>query len=142
VLPEGHDALGCDVVLRGPDGRTGPFTRMRPGEPWTDRWYATVQPDADGSWTFTVEAWSDPYLTWRDAVQKKIAAGQGTGDLASELADGARSGDRREAGTRGMAGTGASRRRALADPTCPLFARVSPPWTCPRCSGSTRSGNW
>jgi len=116
---------------------------MRPGEPWTDRWYATVQPDATGSWTFTVEAWSDPYLTWRDAVQKKIAAGQGTGDLASELADGAKI----------MATAGKlvpeewqapvqAAGAALADPDLPLFARVSPAWTCPRCSGSTRSGNW
>jgi starch synthase (maltosyl-transferring) len=86
---EGHHKLGCNVVWRGPDGRTGPFTRMRPGEPGLDYWHATIRPDAVGSWSFTVEAFSDPYLTWQDAVTKKIAAGQGIEDLANDLAEGA-----------------------------------------------------
>lgn len=87
---EGHDALGCNVVWRGPDGRARPFTRMRPGEPGQDRWHAVIRPDAVGEWVFTVEAFQDPYLTWQNAVTKKIAAGQGPADLANDLAEGAR----------------------------------------------------
>ncbi|WP_344364305.1 alpha-1,4-glucan--maltose-1-phosphate maltosyltransferase, partial [Micromonospora lupini] len=87
---EGHDALGCNVVWAGPDGEQRPFTRMRPGEPGQDRWHATIRPDAVGSWTFSVEAFQDPYLTWQNAVTKKIAAGQGPADLANDLAEGAR----------------------------------------------------
>ncbi|WBB81604.1 DUF3416 domain-containing protein [Micromonospora sp. WMMD882] len=87
---EGHDALGCTVVWQGPDGRPRPPVRMRPGEPGQDRWHATIRPDAVGRWTFTVEAFSDPYLTWQNAVTKKIAAGQGAAELANDLADGAR----------------------------------------------------
>lgn len=87
---EGHDALGCNVVWAGPDGASRPFTRMRPGEPGQDRWHATIAPDAVGSWTFSVEAFQDPYLTWQNAVTKKIAAGQGSEDLANDLAEGAR----------------------------------------------------
>ncbi|SIN42275.1 alpha-1,4-glucan--maltose-1-phosphate maltosyltransferase [Micromonospora cremea] len=87
---EGHDALGCNVVWTGPDGATRPFTRMRPGEPGQDRWHATIRPDAVGTWTFAVEAFQDPYLTWQNAVTKKIAAGQGPADLANDLAEGAR----------------------------------------------------
>ncbi|MFC3501701.1 alpha-1,4-glucan--maltose-1-phosphate maltosyltransferase [Micromonospora krabiensis] len=87
---EGHDALGCNVVWRGPDGVTRPFTRMRPGEPGQDRWHATIAPDAVGEWTFSVEAFQDPYLTWQNAVTKKIAAGQGAAELANDLAEGAR----------------------------------------------------
>ncbi|MEU7610200.1 maltotransferase domain-containing protein [Micromonospora sp. NPDC049204] len=87
---EGHDALGCNVVWMGPDGVTRPFTRMRPGEPGQDRWHATIRPDAVGSWAFAVEAFQDPYLTWQNAVTKKIAAGQGSEDLANDLAEGAR----------------------------------------------------
>ncbi|MGK5739546.1 maltotransferase domain-containing protein [Micromonospora sp. URMC 103] len=87
---EGHDALGCNVVWRGPDGATRPFTRMRPGEPGQDRWHATIRPDAVGAWTFRVEAFADPYLTWQNAVTKKVAAGQGPADLANDLAEGAR----------------------------------------------------
>ena len=87
---EGHNALGCNVVWHGPDGATRPFTRMRPGEPGQDRWHATIRPDAVGEWTFTVEAFQDPYLTWHNAVTKKVAAGQGAAELANDLAEGVR----------------------------------------------------
>ncbi|WP_189080647.1 alpha-1,4-glucan--maltose-1-phosphate maltosyltransferase [Mangrovihabitans endophyticus] len=86
---EGHNALGVNVVWRGPDGQTRPFTRMRPGEPGLDQWHTVIRPDAVGRWTFTVEAFDDPYQTWRYAVVKKIGAGQGPEDLANDLAEGA-----------------------------------------------------
>ena len=89
-LPGGARRAGLNVVWAGPDGASRPFTRMRPGEPGQDRWHAMIRPDAVGSWTFTVEAFEDPYLTWRNAVTKKIAAGQGPEDLANDLAEGAR----------------------------------------------------
>ena len=87
---EGHDALGCNVVWLGPDGAARPFTRMRPGEPGQDRWHATIRPDAVGLWRFAVEAFQDPYLTWQNAVTKKLAAGQGPAELANDLAEGVR----------------------------------------------------
>lgn len=86
---EGHDALGCNVVWSGPDGATRPFTRMHPGEPGQDRWHAVIRPDTVGDWTFHVEAFHDPYLTWQNAVTKKLAAGQGPAELANDLAEGA-----------------------------------------------------
>jgi starch synthase (maltosyl-transferring) len=86
---EGHDALGVNVVWQGPDGAARPFTRMSPGEPGLDQWHALIKPDAVGRWTFTVEAFDDPYGTWRYAVVKKIGAGQGVEDLANDLAEGA-----------------------------------------------------
>jgi starch synthase (maltosyl-transferring) len=86
---EGHHALGVNVVWRGPDGGPRPFTRMTPGAPGTDRWHATITPDAVGAWTFAMEAFDDPYLTWHNAVTKKIAAGQEATDLANDLAEGA-----------------------------------------------------
>jgi len=124
---EGHDALGCDVVLKGPDGVSGPFTRMTAGEPGSDRWHATVRPTKVGAWTFVVEAFGDPYLTWRDAVTKKVSAGQGLQDLENDLADGTRILRSAVAGVppelaarvKGAAG-------ALADAGIPLYARLSP----------------
>ncbi|TMM33555.1 MAG: DUF3416 domain-containing protein [Actinobacteria bacterium] len=86
---EGHGMLGANVVLRGPDGVERPFIRMRPGQAGLDQWLATIRPDAVGRWTFAVEAWGDPYRTWRDAVVKKVTAGQGAADLANDLAEGA-----------------------------------------------------
>jgi len=84
---EGHGALGLNVVWQGPDGDPRPFTRMTPGT--MDHWHATIRPDAVGPWTFVVEAFADPYLSWRQAVTKKIEAGQGSRELANDLASGA-----------------------------------------------------
>jgi starch synthase (maltosyl-transferring) len=86
---EGHEALGCHVVWRGPDGADRPFTRMTQAEPGTDRWQAAIRPDAVGDWTLEVHAFADPYLTWRDAMTKKMEAGQGAKELANDLAIGA-----------------------------------------------------
>ena len=118
---------------------------MVPAAPGIDRWHATIRPDAVGEWTFTVEAFDDPYLTWRDAVTKKIDAGQGAADLANDLADGAPScstaaaktvpADRRAEACRGR--RGAARRRRCR---CPSGS--APRWTWPTCSGSTRCASW
>jgi starch synthase (maltosyl-transferring) len=121
---EGHQALGCHVEWRGPDGRTGPFTRMQAGA--DDRWYAEIRPDAVGGWTFSVAAFSDPYLTWRDAVLKKLDAGQGAEDLANDLVEGAEILDRAAAAVperyRAWVRAGAA---GLRDAGRPLPARLS-----------------
>jgi starch synthase (maltosyl-transferring) len=86
IFREGHDALGANVVLRGPGGRTIGWTPLRCYEPGTDRWQATVRPDAEGDWTYTIEAWSDPVGTWRHNAEIKIPAGL---DVELMLAEGA-----------------------------------------------------
>jgi starch synthase (maltosyl-transferring) len=124
---EGHDALGCNVVWLGPDGRARPFTRMRPGEPGQDRWHAVIRPDAVGEWVFAVEAFQDPYLTWQNAVTKKIAAGQGPEDLANDLAEGARVLDAAaELVPAADVDRVAAAARALRDERLPLPRRVAP----------------
>jgi starch synthase (maltosyl-transferring) len=90
VFREGHDAISANVAWRGPDDAAGPFIRMVPGVPGTDRWHATVVPTSEGAWTFAIEAWGDPIATWRHKVEVKIDAGQGPEDLANDLEDGAR----------------------------------------------------
>jgi starch synthase (maltosyl-transferring) len=86
---EGHDALGCTVIWCGPDGKEHPPARMTAGEAGSDRWHTTIRPDEVGEWSFAIEAFSDPYLTWRSAVIKKVEAGQSAKDLANDLARGA-----------------------------------------------------
>ncbi|MBK3544660.1 alpha-1,4-glucan--maltose-1-phosphate maltosyltransferase [Streptomyces rubiginosohelvolus] len=86
VFREGHDAVAANVVLRDPSGRVGPWTPMRELAQGTDRWGADITPDAEGRWTYTVEAWSDPVSTWRHHAAIKIPAGIDT-DLV--LAEGA-----------------------------------------------------
>ncbi|MFB8756282.1 alpha-1,4-glucan--maltose-1-phosphate maltosyltransferase [Streptomyces nigra] len=83
VFREGHDAVAANVVLTDPEGRPGPWTPMRELAPGTDRWGATVTPDAPGHWTYRVEAWGDPVTTWRHTAQIKIPAGIDT-DLVLE----------------------------------------------------------
>ncbi|MBB0244158.1 DUF3416 domain-containing protein [Streptomyces alkaliphilus] len=86
VFREGHDALGANVVLRDPAGRPGPWTPMRELAPGTDRWGAEVTPDAEGRWTYAVEAWGDPIATWLHVAGIKIPAGQ---DVELVLVEGA-----------------------------------------------------
>ncbi|MPY56403.1 maltotransferase domain-containing protein, partial [Streptomyces spongiae] len=84
VFQEGHDAVAANVVLKDPDGRTGPWTPMRELAPGTDRWGADVTPDGTGLWTYRVEAWSDPVTTWRRTAGIKIPAGIDTGLVLEE----------------------------------------------------------
>ncbi|MEV6183067.1 maltotransferase domain-containing protein [Streptomyces sp. NPDC052015] len=100
VFREGHDAVAANVVLRGPDGRTGPWTPMRELAPGTDRWGAEVTPDAPGHWTYTVEAWGDPVTTWRHHARIKIPAGI---DTELVLEEGARLHERAADGAPGDA---------------------------------------
>jgi starch synthase (maltosyl-transferring) len=87
VFREGHDAVACNVVVTRPDGTTGPFLRMSPGAPGTDRWSAPVTVDAEGRWSYVVEAWDDPLGTWWHDAPLKIEAGV---DVELMLEEGAR----------------------------------------------------
>ncbi len=75
VFREGHDKLGAEVVMIGPDGVRRPPVRMQKDGDQPDRWIAWVTPDAEGAWTFEVHAWSDPLATWQHAAGLKIPAG-------------------------------------------------------------------
>jgi len=84
VFREGHDAIGANVVLRDPKGRSGPWTPMRELAPGSDRWGARVTATATGVWTYTVEAWSDPVATWLHHAGIKIPAGIDTALVLEE----------------------------------------------------------
>jgi starch synthase (maltosyl-transferring) len=118
VFREGHDKVAADVVLRDPKGRRGPFTPMRPGAPGTDRWHAEVTPTSEGSWTFAVEAWSDPVGTWVHDATIKIEAGV---DVDLMLEEGALVLERAAAAPRPAGG-----RRALLDAVAALRDETRP----------------
>ncbi len=75
VFREGHDKLGAEVVLTGPDGNRRRPVRMTKHPEIPDRYDAWVTPDVGGSWTFEVQAWSDPVGTWQHNAGIKIPAG-------------------------------------------------------------------
>jgi starch synthase (maltosyl-transferring) len=91
---DGHGVVGANVVWRGPGkngpGRNAPILRMTEGAPGLDQWLATVVATEPGLWTFVIEAWADPFATWRHNVVVKVEAGQGLDDLTNDLEIGAR----------------------------------------------------
>ncbi|WP_199185768.1 alpha-1,4-glucan--maltose-1-phosphate maltosyltransferase [Streptomyces carminius] len=127
VFREGHDAVGANVVLRDPGGRPGPWTPMRELAPGTDRWGAEVTPDAEGRWTYTVEAWGDPVTTWRHHAGIKVPAGI---DTELTLTEGAALHERAAAGVP-EDGAGGARAAVLAaadalrDTSRPVAARLA-----------------
>ncbi len=75
VIREGHDALAVEVVLTDPAGRRRRPVPMRRSLHDLDRWRATVSADEMGDWVFHIQAWSDPWATWRHHAEIKIPAG-------------------------------------------------------------------
>ncbi|MFD5112483.1 alpha-1,4-glucan--maltose-1-phosphate maltosyltransferase [Streptomyces sp. NPDC058220] len=124
VFREGHDAVAANVVLLDPGGHPGPWTPMHELAPGTDRWGAEVTPTEEGSWTYTVEAWSDPVATWRHAAGIKIPADI---DTALVLAEGAELYERAAAGVPKREGREAvlAAVDALRDESLPATARLA-----------------
>lgn len=86
VFKDGHDLIGARIALRAPGDaaeRHVPLSFVFDDE----RWYGSFTVDRVGSWTYTVEAWPDPFATWRADLGKRLAADQ---DVRSELLEGAR----------------------------------------------------
>ena len=75
VFREGHDQLGAEVVLIGPDGERRPPVRMHDVEGQVSRMAATVSADTMGPWSYEVHSWSDPIGTWLHDAPIKIRAG-------------------------------------------------------------------
>ncbi len=82
---EGHDSLSVDIRFTDPSGaECGPYPMQRGFDP--DRYEVLFQPDIEGSWSFTITAWGNPWDTWYHRAAIKIPAGLDT-DL--ELTEGA-----------------------------------------------------
>ncbi len=88
VWREGHDAVAATIVWHGPGEQLG--RRLRMTDEGNDHFTGVVVPDREGRWTFRVDAWSDPWSTWRHAVEVKIGAGQLAAELGTDLEAGAR----------------------------------------------------
>jgi starch synthase (maltosyl-transferring) len=85
ILKDGHDLLAARIRYSGPvdaEWRTAPMHYDQNA----DQWAGGFKVDRAGRWTYTVDAWTDRFGTWRSELQKKIGAGQ---DVSSELLEGA-----------------------------------------------------
>ena len=74
VFREGHDGLGVQAVLT--DSEDNELARVRMNEIWpgTDRYEAKVTPPTIGDFSFFIEAFDDPFLTWHHDSEIKINA--------------------------------------------------------------------
>jgi starch synthase (maltosyl-transferring) len=89
IFKDGHDVLGAVVRFSGPgdsDWLEAPMHRID-AHVDGDRWQGTFPVDRQGRWSWTVEAWTDTFATWRSEIVRKVQAGQE--DLSGELSEGA-----------------------------------------------------
>ena len=88
VWREGHDAVAATLVLVSPSGEQ--FAVPMHQEVYRpDYVHGVFVPHEQGLWCYRVDAWSDVMATWRNAVEKKLAAGQTETELANDIAHGA-----------------------------------------------------
>jgi starch synthase (maltosyl-transferring) len=83
LFRDGHDKLRAVILYRHQndrDWRERPFVFFD-----NDRWVGRFRLDAVGPWRYTIEAWTDQFESWRDEVEKKLAAGQ---SIELELVEG------------------------------------------------------
>ncbi|OFI38156.1 hypothetical protein BIU82_06590 [Arthrobacter sp. SW1] len=82
---EGHDSLGASAVLYDPLGKEVQRMRLESLGPGLDRWGGMPTPGEPGRWSFTIEAWDDPYGTWQHNAEIEVSAGI---DIEPMLAEG------------------------------------------------------
>jgi len=85
VFADAHDALAC--VIRYRHRSETAWSEGRMTALGNDRWRAEFTATELGRYVYTVEGWVDGFLTWRQRLAKRVAAGQ---DIASELEVGAK----------------------------------------------------
>ncbi|MEB2286226.1 MAG: DUF3416 domain-containing protein [Myxococcales bacterium] len=85
ILRDGHAVLGGRIAFRAPDEAAWRYATLA-YDYGDDRWHGSFLPDRLGRWTYTVEAWTDRFATWRQALAARIDAQR---DVGADLLDGA-----------------------------------------------------
>ena len=85
ILRDGHDQLAGRIAFRGPGDHVWSYAPLV-YDYARDRWSGVFVPTRIGRWTYSVEAWTDRFATWRHAVATRLAAGR---DVAADLTAGA-----------------------------------------------------
>lgn len=77
IFADGHEVLAAQVLYRGPGDRAWRSAPMQPTQPiGMDRWRGEFSVTEIGEYRYTVEGWMDPFTTWRNAMKKRLDAGQ------------------------------------------------------------------
>lgn len=85
IIKEGHDHVASRLLYKGPGDDDWSFAPLVYDYD-SDRWTGEFTVDRIGRWTYSVEAWTDRFGTWRSDTEKKLAAGQ---DVHLELLEAA-----------------------------------------------------
>lgn len=83
---EGHDSLAVEVVVQAPDGTVHSRQRMHAADDGMDHFTGSIVIDREGDWSFSIEAWDDPWGTWSHRAHIKVPANV---DVDLELTEGA-----------------------------------------------------
>jgi starch synthase (maltosyl-transferring) len=83
IFADGHDLLDAALLIRR-DGASR-WTEVPMRLVANDRWTGTVRLRRNARHRYTIEAWRDAIGSWREAITKKLEAGQ---SVATELAEG------------------------------------------------------
>jgi len=86
IFKEGHDVVVALVKWRRKG--EGAWLETPMSHLINDRWRGVFTAGEPGPWEFTIEAWGDSFLSWREEIRKKFAGG--IIDLRSETLEGAR----------------------------------------------------
>jgi starch synthase (maltosyl-transferring) len=88
IFRDGHELLRAMVRYRGPSDKRWHEAEMARVDAHLGgvRWAGRFEVDQVGRWQYTIEAWTDDFGTWRDELERKLAAGQQ--ELAGELSEG------------------------------------------------------
>ncbi|HXI03447.1 MAG TPA: maltotransferase domain-containing protein, partial [Candidatus Saccharimonadales bacterium] len=84
IFSDGHDRIRALILWKPPGGDTWNEGPMEPLD--NDRWTGSFEVTVPGAWRFSMLAWVDRFETWRDALRKRLEAGQ---DLSVDLRIGA-----------------------------------------------------
>ena len=90
LFRDGPDLLQAVVRYRAVGGRGAKAGRWREVPMvhlGNDAWEASFTPDRIGRWSFTIQAWTDRFSTWRGDLLRRVEAGQ---EVDLELQEGAR----------------------------------------------------
>ena len=83
IVRDGHDVLRANLLYQAEGAEHWHHVPMRLFE--NDRWTGSIVLTENRRHLYTIEAWMDPFASWRDRMLRKRAAGQ---DVTPDLDEG------------------------------------------------------
>jgi starch synthase (maltosyl-transferring) len=85
IFRDGHDVIAAALRYRPQGSETWIEAPMECSNPGKDLWVGSFKLEQVATYTYTIEAWTDTFESWRRDLKKRVEAGQ---DVTSELLEG------------------------------------------------------